>query len=45
MKAMLGLEQVIRSAGIDPMQLDFIKLWASQINGCDEDLKMAQLRV
>jgi AhpD family alkylhydroperoxidase len=34
MKAMLGLEQAVRSAGIDPVQLEFIKLRASQINGC-----------
>ena len=34
MKAMLALEQTVRSAGIDPVQLEFIKLRASQINGC-----------
>ena len=34
MKAMLGLEQVVRNSGIDPVQLEFIKLRASQINGC-----------
>jgi AhpD family alkylhydroperoxidase len=34
MKAMLALEQTVRNAGIDPVQLEFIKLRASQINGC-----------
>ena len=34
MKALLALEQAVRSAGIDPVQLEFIKLRASQINGC-----------
>lgn len=34
MKAMLALEQTVRNAGIDPKQLEFIKLRASQINGC-----------
>ena len=34
MKAMLALEQAVRAAGIDPVQLEFIKLRASQINGC-----------
>ncbi|RYD48468.1 MAG: carboxymuconolactone decarboxylase family protein [Verrucomicrobiaceae bacterium] len=34
MKAMLALENTVRAAGIDPVQLDFIKLRASQINGC-----------
>jgi AhpD family alkylhydroperoxidase len=34
MKAMLALEQTVRSAGIDPVQLEFINLRASQINGC-----------
>lgn len=34
MKAMLALEHAVVAAGIDPVQLDFIKLRASQINGC-----------
>ncbi|GAA5482597.1 carboxymuconolactone decarboxylase family protein [Haloferula sargassicola] len=34
MQAMLTLENAVRSAGIDPVQLEFIKLRASQINGC-----------
>ncbi|MCW1884168.1 carboxymuconolactone decarboxylase family protein [Luteolibacter flavescens] len=34
MKAMLALEQTVRGAGINPVQLEFIKLRASQINGC-----------
>lgn len=34
MKAMLALENSVRGSGIDPTQLDLIKLRASQINGC-----------
>ncbi|MBB5350778.1 AhpD family alkylhydroperoxidase [Haloferula luteola] len=34
MQAMLSLETAVRAAGIDPVQLEFIKLRASQINGC-----------
>lgn len=34
MQAMLALENAVRGAGIDPVQLEFIKLRASQINGC-----------
>ncbi|WP_193212855.1 carboxymuconolactone decarboxylase family protein [Luteolibacter marinus] len=34
MKALLALEQAVRGAGIDPVLLEFIKLRASQINGC-----------
>ncbi|RYD66126.1 MAG: carboxymuconolactone decarboxylase family protein [Verrucomicrobiaceae bacterium] len=34
MKAMLGLEQALKTSGIDPVQFEFIKMRASQINGC-----------
>ncbi len=34
MKAMLALETVVRSSGIEPKLLELIKLRASQINGC-----------
>ncbi len=34
MNALLALENAVREAGIDPVQLEFIKLRASQINGC-----------
>jgi len=33
-KAVLGLEQYVRSTGIDPGILELIKIRASQINGC-----------
>jgi len=33
-KAMLGLEQYIRSSPIPPLLLEMIKIRASQINGC-----------
>ncbi len=33
-KAVLGLEQFVRSTGIDPRILELIKIRASQINGC-----------
>lgn len=33
-KAMSGLESYIRSSGIPPIQLELIKIRASQINGC-----------
>jgi len=33
-KAMLGLEQYIRSSAISPLLLEMIKIRASQINGC-----------
>jgi AhpD family alkylhydroperoxidase len=33
-KAMLGLEQYVRSSPISPMLLEMIKIRASQINGC-----------
>ncbi len=33
-KAVLGLEQYVRSTGIDPRILELIKIRASQINGC-----------
>jgi len=34
MKAMLGLEQAVRTSGIDHALLELVKLRASQINGC-----------
>lgn len=33
-KAMLGLEQYLSTTGIPPVQLELIKIRASQINGC-----------
>jgi AhpD family alkylhydroperoxidase len=33
-KAVLGLEQYVRSSGIEPKTLELIKIRASQINGC-----------
>ena len=33
-KAVLGLEQYVRSSGIEPLTLHLLKIRASQINGC-----------
>src|SRR5437868_407341 len=33
-KALLGLEQYVRSSGIEPKTLELLKIRASQINGC-----------
>jgi len=33
-KALLGLEQYVRSSGIEPRTLELLKIRASQINGC-----------
>jgi AhpD family alkylhydroperoxidase len=33
-KAVLGLEQYVRSSGIEPKTLELLKIRASQINGC-----------
>ena len=34
MQAMLGLEQYVRSSGLDPALVDLVRLRASYINGC-----------
>jgi AhpD family alkylhydroperoxidase len=40
MKAMLGLEGAVESAGLEPGLVDLVKLRASQINGCAYCLNM-----
>ncbi len=39
-KAALALENAVRSFGIEPKLLEFIKIRASQINGCAHCLDM-----
>ena len=34
MKAMYGLEQYLKSSGLEPLLLELVKLRASQLNGC-----------
>lgn len=38
--AMLGLEEVVHSSGLDPRLLELVKIRASQINGCARCLEM-----
>ncbi len=40
MKAMLGMEQAAKAAGLDPLLYELVKTRASQINGCAYCLHM-----